>query len=170
MRSLLIAVLAASLLGAAPTKAKGKGKGAATCPFVGTGDIDKDGNVQNVVGLDLKSGLGVQAFDVDGAVGKLHANGSGELRFSGGVPAKVRSSTFLHALFVADSVKGVHVAEPAKDLPDGIFADAIQIYLADAKGGRVALVSIPGQTDDEACSEIDCKVAGKWKRCWTDCK
>ena len=163
-------VLVAGLVAALSLGAKGAGKKGGSCPFVGVADIDKDGLVQNVQGLDPKSGGAVQAFDVDGSVGKLHVTSSGDIKFSGGVPAKVKNAAFTHALLVEGSLKGLHVAEPEKDLPEGIFADAVQIYLADGKGGRVALVSIPGENDADTCTEIDCKVGSAWKKCWSDCK
>ena len=166
MRTLLLAGLAALTLNgkAAPKKSAGG------CPFVGVADIDRTGAVQNMFGLDPKSGGTVQAFDVDGAVGKLRVTSSGDLRFAGEPPQKVKSSAFTHALLVDGSLSGLHVAQPEKDLPQGIFAEAVQIYLADHKGGRVALLSIPGASEDDTCSEIDCKVNGAWKKCWSDCK
>ena len=167
MNSLLVAALMASSLGAKkPAK-----KHAPTCPFVGVADIDSSGAVENLVGSALPhAGTMVQAFDQDGPVGKLRVGGSGELHYAGSVPKKIKDATFTHVLLAEGTVKGVHVAEPEKDLPEGIFADAVTIYLADSKGGRVALVSIPGQTADDSCSEIDVKVGSAWKRCWTDCK
>ncbi|MBS2028333.1 MAG: hypothetical protein JST54_10550 [Deltaproteobacteria bacterium] len=171
MRTVLVAALVASLSLAAGKAGKGGGgKKGGGCPFVGVADIDKEGSVQNVQGLEPKEGGAVQAFDVDGSVGKLHVTSSGDIKFAGGVPAKVKNAAFTHALLVDGSIKGLHVAEPEKDLPEGIFAEAVQIYLADGKGGRVALVSIPGENDADGCTEIDCKVGSAWKKCWSDCK
>jgi hypothetical protein len=168
-RTLLSCALVLSVALSALAAGK-KGKGGSGCFFVGVADIDQNGGVQNLQGLDPKPGGSAQAFDVDGKVGQLHVSGSGDLRFAGGVPAKVKASAFTHTLVVDGAVKGLHVAEPEKDLPQGIFADAVQIFLADAKGGKVALVSIPGEDDSDGCSEIDCKVGGAWKKCWSDCK
>ena len=168
MQTLLIAALLASASVAAKKPAR---KHAEACPFVGVADIDGSGAVENLAGSGLPgAGRSVLGFDVDGPVGKLHVNGSGELRYSSSPPKKIKDATFTHVLLVDATLKGMHVAEPDKDLPQGVFADAVTIYLANSKGGKVALVAIPGQTDADACSEIDVKVGSEWKRCWTDCK
>jgi len=168
MRWLLMALLLPLTAQAKPTK-RHPTKRAAACPFVGLADVMSSGEVNNLVGLSLNKARSLLAFDVDGPAGKLWGSSSG-LRFIGGVPSKISNSTFTHVLLVDAKLKGLHVAQAGKDLPEGIFADAVQIYLADRKGGRVAVVSIPGQTQADACSEIDCKVGGAWKRCWTDCR
>lgn len=139
------------------------------CPFVGTADIDNKGEVQNVVGNELPpGGQSADAFDVDGPVGKLRVTGSGDLRLQGGVPAKVKNSTFTHVL-VTD-VKSLRVAQPEKDLPQGVFPDAVQILLADHGGAKVVLLSIPGSVGSDECSEIQAKTKAGWKRCWSDCR
>jgi len=171
MQSLLAAALLASVVLGANKPSKTAKKRAPSCPFVAVADIDSHGAVENLAGSGLpRAGTSVDGFDVDGPVGKLRVTGSGELRYSGSAPKKIRDAAFTHVLLVEGSVKRVHVAEPDKDLPEGIFSSAVTIYLADSKAGRVALVSIPGQSADETCSEIDVKVGGAWKRCWTDCK
>jgi hypothetical protein len=141
------------------------------CPFVGVADIAREGEVQNVVGGDLpRAGGSVLAFDGEGQVARLTMRGSGELRLAGEVPQKVKSNAFVHVLLVDAAVKKLRVLTPGKDLPEGIFPDAVEILLGDDSGPKVALVSLPGEGADDACSEIQCKSRGAWKACWTNCR
>lgn len=141
------------------------------CPFVAVADLDREGQVQNVAGSDLpRAGAGVLAFDGEGQVARLTVRGSGELKLSGEVPQKVKANAFVHVLLVDAAVKRLRVLTPAKDLPDGIFPDAVEILLGDDAGPRVALISLPGEGPDDACSEIQCKQKGAWKACWTNCR
>ena len=141
------------------------------CPFVGIADIDREGQVQNLAGSDLpRAGASVLAFDGEGQVARLGMRGSGELRLAGEVPQKVKTNAFVHVLLVDAAVKKLRVLIPDKDLPDGIFPDAVEILLGDDGGPKVALISLPGEGPDDACSEIQCKLKGAWSACWTNCR
>lgn len=139
------------------------------CPFVATADVNTQGEVENLVGNALPpTGDAVYAFDVDGPVADFRVYSSGDLRLRGSVPAKVKNATFTHALFTSE--KRLHVTQPEKDLPQGVFPDAVQILLADGSSAKVVLLSIPGSAGSDECSEIQAKVKGAWKRCWSDCR
>ena len=168
--ALLLAAIVAAGSGDSPKK--GKGKSNPSCPYVGVAQLDPKGKVSDLAGTSLpKDGSQVTAFDNEGKVGHLRVTGGGsDLRFSDSIPSRMKSMSLLRVLLVDKSLDKLQVAQPEEDLPAEVNAEAVQILLTDSKGPRAALILHTNNDDSsDTCDQIQAKVKGAWKMCWTNC-
>lgn len=168
--SLVTTALALSLFGAPPAgkPVKAAKPRADSCPVVGTANTDSSGHVSNYQGLPLKAGGVVVGYDADGKLGALKVSGNGiDMRFSEGVPGRIKSLAFARLLVVDKSLGSSSVMSAGEDLPSGIEPEQVQILLGDGSKARAVLFN--ESVDGQPCETVSVKGASGWKRCWGSC-
>ena len=173
---MVTALVLTSLLAAAPAggakKPKGPGRSSNSCPYVGIAQLDPKGKASDLSGSALpKEGSVVSAFDAEGKVGHLRVtSGGSDLHFSDSIPTRMKTMSLLRVLLVEKAMDHLQVVQPDQDLPAGANPETVQIMLGDSKEPKVALILKADEDDaSNTCDQIQAKVKGAWKLCWTNC-
>lgn len=169
---LLATALLASPPAAGAPKKKGAGHSTGSCPFVGIAQLDSKGKASELTGEALpKEGTVLVAFDSEGKVGHVRVtSGGSDIRFSDGIPTRMKTMTLLRVLLVDKTFDRAQVMQPDEDLPAGTNPETVQILLGDGKAPKVGLILKADEDDaSNTCDQLEAKVKGAWKMCWTNC-